>query len=232
MPYPTCRHIKEDGHICQSPAIHRSHYCYFHDNHRARRMKIAQARARGERIWIDLPPLEDMCAVQSAVAQVAEAIAAGVIELKRARALMTALRLAANNFRTVKAWRGHPYELDESHERVASYPGLALEYGLPPKTDLDAHPEEVFPPAKAKPGAPPMARFAGHKRSAVGCRTTPGIIDSCKRMTSEDQLFVLREMANAFAEGMGKKPPIAAASSQLRTDQSQAAGSSGASGGA
>ncbi len=82
-----------------------------------------------------------------------------MIELKRARALLTALRLAANNFKNARAWGDHSrFEVDEWHESVAGYPDLAAEYGLPPDTDLNVHPEEVFPPPKAKPGAVPVAR--------------------------------------------------------------------------
>jgi hypothetical protein len=231
MPYPTCRHIKEDGHLCQSPAMHQSHYCYFHDNHRARRMKIAQARARGERIWLDLPPLDDMRAVQAAISQVIEAIAADVIELKRARALLTALRLAANNFKSARAWGDRSqFEVDEWHESVASYPELAAEYGLPPNTDLDADPEEVFPPPKAKPGAVPVARLVGHRRSAVGCHTVPGIIDTCKELGPDDQLMMLREMAGAFAQGMGKRPPTSSATNvvELTKPTQSATGGAGA----
>ncbi len=213
MPYSTCRHIKEDGHLCQSPALLREHYCYFHHNHRARRMKIAQARANGERLWLDLPPLEDMRAVQAAISQVIEAIAADVIELKRARVLLTALRLAAGNLRNAQAWSDRSqYEVDELHESVASSPGLASQYGLPANLDLDADPEAVFPPPKPKPGAPPATHLAGHKRSAVGCRTAPGIIDTCKQLGPDDQLAMLQEIRTALAEGLGLRKPPASAS--------------------
>ena len=228
MPYATCRHIKEDGHLCQSPAMNREHYCYFHHNYRARRMKIAQARANGERLWLDLPPLEDMRAVQAGLSQVIEPIAGGVIELKRARVLLTALRLAAYNFKTSQAWTDRSqYEVDELHESVAAYPGLTGEYGLPPNIDLDADPEEVFPTPKPKPGAPPLTRFVGHKRSALGCRTAPGIVDICKRLGPDDQLAMLQEIRTALAEGLGlKKPPTSASpATSARTQSVAEAGS-------
>jgi hypothetical protein len=192
--------------------MRREHYCYFHYNHRVRRMKIAQARASGERVWLDLPPLEDMRAVQSAISQVVEAVAADVIELKRARALLTALRLAAYNFKTAQAWtdRSH-FEVDEWQESVTSQPASVSEDGLPPNIDLDADPEEAFPPPKPKPGAPPSARFIGQKRSAIGCRTTPGILDTFQRLGPEEQLTMLTEMRNAIAEGLGRRPFVSSA---------------------
>jgi hypothetical protein len=30
MQYETCRHIKEDGTYCGSPALHEQKYCYYH----------------------------------------------------------------------------------------------------------------------------------------------------------------------------------------------------------
>ena len=215
MPYPTCRHIKDDGHLCQSPAMRREHYCYFHYHHRVRRMKLAQVRAEGGRVWLDLPPLEDMRAVQSAVSQVVEAIAAGLIELKRARILLTALRLAASNFKAAQAWSDRSqFETDDWQEIVASQPASAKDHGLPSNLNLDADPEEAFPPSAPEPGAPPAERFVGQNRSAVGCRTTPGIIDTKQRLGPEDQLMMLTEIRNAIAEGLGKKQAATGANSR------------------
>jgi len=227
MSYGTCRHIKEDGHLCQSPAMRREHYCYFHYHHRVRRMKMAQARARGEHVCLDLPPLEDMRAVQAAISQVVEAIAAGVIELKRARALLTALRLAAHNFKTAQAWSGRSrFEVDEWQESVATQPALASEHGLPSDIDLDAHPEEAFPPPAPKPGAPPAARLVVQNRSAVGCRTAPGILDTIKRLGPEDQLMMLQEMRSAIAQGLDRKPPASSPEAPSSTE-SQTPGAHG-----
>ena len=147
MPYPTCRHVKQDGYLCQSPALKHRDYCYYHADVRARRMAMAQARSRGEQWWLRLPPLEDMRAVQSAIAQVVEAVAADLIPLKRARVLLTGLRLAATNFRASNAWHHHSqYENDGRYSHIVSCPALEEEYGLPAGINLDADPETVFPP--------------------------------------------------------------------------------------
>src|SRR5271157_4106629 len=70
----TCNHIKEDGFFCGSAAATGRDYCYFHLNIRGRRLRMARARARGERWSLDLPPLEDLYAVQVALMQVLDAL--------------------------------------------------------------------------------------------------------------------------------------------------------------
>jgi hypothetical protein len=35
MSYRTCDHLKEDGVLCGSPALHNHNFCYFHLNARA-----------------------------------------------------------------------------------------------------------------------------------------------------------------------------------------------------
>ena len=46
---PTCRHLKENGCMCGSLAISGRDYCGFHLRERGRRLKMARARARGQR---------------------------------------------------------------------------------------------------------------------------------------------------------------------------------------
>src|SRR5271167_3596749 len=61
---PTCHHIKENGRRCGSAAVSDRDYCHFHLSIRGRRLKMARARARGERYCVELPPLEDLYSVQ------------------------------------------------------------------------------------------------------------------------------------------------------------------------
>jgi hypothetical protein len=152
MAFKTCQHIMEDGYLCQSPAMRDRRHCYYHSNWRARRMAMARARSRGEKWWFTLPPLEDMRAVQSAIAQVIEALAAELIDPKHAQALLNALRLASHNFRATRAWIGHRsrYLNDGRYEHIDHDPGLEQSYGLPDGIDLEDDPQEVFP-IKAEP---------------------------------------------------------------------------------
>jgi len=229
MSFTICHHLKEDGRICQSPAVRGQRYCYYHSEWRLRRMALAQARARGERIWIELPPLEDLRAVQAAVSHVTEAIAARVIDRKDARLLLTSLRLAANNFKAAKAFVGSsPYQVDTAYETIASYPNLVQEYGLPPNIDLDADPEQVYPPPLAEAGTPPLPRRVGPKRTAVGCVSYPGWVDSGRWAAPEDQLAFIRGMREAVATAFDRKPPAPVPPPPGGSGKAGAAGKNGA----
>jgi len=101
---------------------------------------MARARARAERFAIQLPPLDSMYAVQSALSQLAEALAADMIELKRAHALMSLLRLMSLNFRHPEKWQSNLYHSDQSPTI-----DVTREFGLPRDLDLDTSPEVAFP---------------------------------------------------------------------------------------
>jgi hypothetical protein len=42
MQYETCRHVKEDGAYCGSPALRERKYCYYHLMERGRRLRRAR----------------------------------------------------------------------------------------------------------------------------------------------------------------------------------------------
>ena len=66
--YQLCRHIKTNGHRCQSPALLGTTYCYFH----SRVHTMAKAKSS---VWdnINLPLLEDSASIQVAISQIAAA---------------------------------------------------------------------------------------------------------------------------------------------------------------
>ena len=142
MPQPlrTCSHIKDTGAICNSMAAKHQKYCAFHLRYRARQLHIAQVRAHGERLDLHLGPLEDLYAVQSALSHLAEALAADLIDPKRAHALMAVLRLMSLNFRHPEKWQTNLYHSDQPAEV-----DVAKEYGLPRDLDLDTPPDLAFP---------------------------------------------------------------------------------------
>src|SRR5215469_12031141 len=149
-PLRTCSHIYDTGATCNHVAARDRKYCASHLNYRARQLRIAQARARAERFNLTLPPLESMYAVQSALAQIAEALAADMIELKRAHALMSVLRIMSLNFRHADKWQApaasdQPAEID-----------IAKQYGLPRDLDLDTSPEQAFPQSQESLGGCPI----------------------------------------------------------------------------
>ena len=149
--YRTCTHLHDDGRLCQSAAVTNQHFCGFHLDHRARLMRIARSRARADRWQFQMPPLDDMRAVNSALNHLGQAIAADMIDLKRADRLLAVLRLASRNLLRADKWPASPYHAQEPAPAI----DLAAQYGLPPGTDLSIPPESVFPPPQPEEPAPP-----------------------------------------------------------------------------
>jgi hypothetical protein len=151
MAYKYCQHVRENGLYCCSGAVKGRAYCYFHLRTRARRLAMAKAQAKNQQWRLQISPLEDMHAVQSAVMQVLEAVNNEAVDPQRARLMLQGLQQAASNLRSPQAWTRSRFELSEFEEsRVDSYPGLEAEFDLPKRIDLDAAPEAVFPPSRAE----------------------------------------------------------------------------------
>jgi hypothetical protein len=116
-----CRHIKTNGHRCQSPAIIGSAFCYFHRNlrrghHAASTAKAAPLRPETVQYLLEngqnpaqlatspvysFPPLEDAESVQLAISRLFAAIASGQIDPVQARSLLYALQVASCNVRAL-----------------------------------------------------------------------------------------------------------------------------------
>jgi hypothetical protein len=141
MEFRTCTFIHDDGNLCNSAAVTDRNLCFYHLDHRARLMRMAQYRARGQRFDLQLPPLESMHAVQSALTQLSEALAADMIELKRADRLIRVLNLASRNLLKADKWPASPYHSDQPAPAI----NLTAEYGLPNDLDLNTLPEHAFP---------------------------------------------------------------------------------------
>ncbi len=146
MDYKTCNYLYDDGHTCKSPAVTRRDYCVFHLRDRAGQLRAAQYRARSLRFDLQLPPLENMHAVQSAISRVIQAIAADMIDPKRAHEILIGLRHAASNFKSPAAWQPSVYADDPSEASAIEYNNLEAEFGLPDGLDINTPPEVAFPP--------------------------------------------------------------------------------------
>ena len=128
---PICRHLKTNGHRCQSPALNGEPFCYFHvrlHKHHpapltARQIVDARnraydgyeealigagedpmqiARAYPTQNEFNFPPLEDAESIQLAASMLFHAIAQGHVHLRRARLLRDMLRVAARSCRLNK----------------------------------------------------------------------------------------------------------------------------------
>ncbi len=162
-----CLHVKEDGVYCQIAALRGRSYCYRHLRLRGQQMRIARALAQRQTYHLVLPPLEDMNGVQAALVHVTAALAAGLLERRRAGQLLYALQQAANNQRLLdKAQKqaqaapqsGQPaLEAGGPQRVVEDYPQFEAEFGLPPGLDLTLPPQVAFPPSEH---ATPMGDLA------------------------------------------------------------------------
>jgi hypothetical protein len=83
-----------------------------------------------------------MSTVLSAVNQLVEAVAADMIDLKRADFLLKSLRFAAQALKSSDKWQPSVYHSDQPAPAI----DLAAEYGLPGDLDLNTLPEVAFPP--------------------------------------------------------------------------------------
>jgi hypothetical protein len=95
---PRCQHVKVNGTLCGSPALHRRRYCFFHQQWRERRIQI-NAHARRRARSLDLPVLEDANSIQVTLMQVMRLLVAGQIEHKTAGLLLYALQTASVNLK-------------------------------------------------------------------------------------------------------------------------------------
>lgn len=146
--YPICRHIKTNGHRCQSPAVHRGIFCHFHRTlhdahtkgfpppnalgfmpvqHIEKMLSYGEPLAELARAFptpdrMTLPPLEDAESVQVAISLIFSDMASGHLDHERARPLLYALQLASYNFRTLAqiqaAQARQPHKEDPMPHRV------------------------------------------------------------------------------------------------------------------
>src|SRR5271166_2715809 len=156
MEYKTCTYIHDTGYLCQSAAVGGREYCCYHLRHLGREMRRAKQRARGERFDLHLPPLENMHAVQSALSQVIEALAADMIDPKRAQLILSALRMAANNFKNPAAWKPSVYLNNHSATHLSKYDEFEADFGLPDDIDIEVAPKVAFPPPAPVAAAAPF----------------------------------------------------------------------------
>ena len=174
-----CRHIKTNGHRCQSPAITGSVFCYFHRNLRRGHDAACTAKAaplRPETVQyllengqtfspspvLHFPPLEDAESVQLAISRLFAAIAASQIDPVQARSLLYALQIASCNVRSLAPAPASADDLATLASRVVrtrdgqtlAAPGEGN--GVPsqadrPKTLMERMIEEFGPPIPLTP---------------------------------------------------------------------------------
>ncbi len=86
---PKCRHIMPSGKQCRAYSLRDEPFCYFHSRlHRAAKQKVSLIDS------LDIPLLEDRCAVQLTITRVLRALVNKTIDRHSASTLLYGLQLA------------------------------------------------------------------------------------------------------------------------------------------
>ena len=100
MQYETCRHVKEDGTYCGSPALRDRKYCYYHLMQRGRRLRRARALRDNVPYRLEIQSLDNLYAVRAALTEIAQALAAGQLDPRTDGKLLYAIQqVSATNRR-------------------------------------------------------------------------------------------------------------------------------------
>jgi hypothetical protein len=87
-----CRHVMPSGGECHGYALNGGPFCYFHT-----RLHQAAKKPPGVDDSIEIPFLEDRCAIQVAITQILRAIVNNTIDRPRASLLLYGVQLALQN---------------------------------------------------------------------------------------------------------------------------------------
>jgi hypothetical protein len=142
MQYETCRHVKEDGAYCGSPALRERKYCYYHLMQRASRLRRARALRDNLPYRLEIQSLDNLYAVRAALTDIAQALAAGQLDPRTAGKLLYAIQQVTSANRRIEQMeaaqlqngRGAPAA---DNSRIQECPDFEKQFGLPPDVDLD-----------------------------------------------------------------------------------------------
>jgi hypothetical protein len=176
MQYQTCRHVKEDGIYCGSPALRDNKYCHYHLQQRGRRLRRARALRDNVPYQIDIQSLDNPYAVRTAITEVAQALAAGQLDHAVAGKILYAIQQASSQNKLIaQIEAAQAQALEKAQEqghspavtRPEEDPDFAKRFDIPPGSDIDAETEVVlkkaqteveFRQARSVPMPPPGVR--------------------------------------------------------------------------
>ena len=96
MAITICEHIKDNGSTCGSPALTGYSFCFFHQ-------RLRQPRHRPGDFEYKLPILDTPESILMATQHITQAALDGILEEKRARLVLSALRLAMTALKAMNA---------------------------------------------------------------------------------------------------------------------------------
>ena len=134
-----CRHIFTDGHRCGSPCLRNEEFCFYHHTSRGRAANPASgalptidlSQGEHQKSPFTLPSLEDRGAIQLAIGEVLNRLAANQLDARRAGLLLYGLQIASLNLPQPAPARPQPRE--SPVEEIVSDPTLGP---IAPSTEI------------------------------------------------------------------------------------------------
>jgi hypothetical protein len=163
---PRCQHIKTNGIQCNSPALRRKRFCFFHNRWRQNSLSLNRARRLTN---FELPVLEDGNSIQAALMEVMRLVATQQMDHKTAGLLLYALQIASSNLVRVRV---EPL----MHRAVIIDPRVVASRGV---DDYNAWSFEDFPKDDPAERVQPKADRAPAKRPPA---LTPSEAKELKQM--------------------------------------------------
>jgi hypothetical protein len=101
--YNECRHIFTCGKKCKRAALANHDFCFYHANTRKRHKPGTESWHLTQSDYaLQLPVLDDPHAIQLAISDITLALAANLLDYRRARTLIYALQVASQNLRAIE----------------------------------------------------------------------------------------------------------------------------------
>jgi hypothetical protein len=94
-----CRHMKEDGIACHSPALRGESYCHAHLRYKGHRLRTWRSRRMLGVKDLHLPPPDDLGSILFSLNEVIQALAAGSLDPDEAGRVLHQLDLAGAKLR-------------------------------------------------------------------------------------------------------------------------------------
>ena len=213
MQYETCRHVKEDGAYCGSPALRDRKYCYYHLMQRGRRLRRARALRDNQPYRLEIQSLDNVYAVRAALTDIAQALAAGQLDARTAGKLLYAIQQVSATNRRIEQMEAAVPQVrarslgdnlgssdlgsQDDSSRIQEYPEFEKQFGLPPGADLDAETDAALQKADEQaelrqtesfPTPPP-----GVRPGSVAYRVFREEAYQAMRLQLQDMRYQLRE---------------------------------------
>lgn len=145
----TCLYIKTNGEVCNSPALRRRGYCYFH-HEAAKRNQRRTRLGNAQSLNVDFPEFDDAEAIQVGISEVAFALLDRRLDPRQATTLLYAMQLAISNLKNLHnaPRKFHPSTLDvppfdEFNDDILDDDQIAAAERDPDEDDEDEHDEHA-----------------------------------------------------------------------------------------